>query len=80
MTSFTWQGALGTPPVLIAIAVVVAAQFAFTYLPIMQSLFQTKAVAFADGLLIVGIGVLAMVILEGEKHLMRRLGILKIYT
>jgi magnesium-transporting ATPase (P-type) len=80
MTSFTWQGALGTPPVLIAIAVVVAAQFAFTYLPIMQSLFQTKAVSLADGFLIVGIGVLAMVILEGEKHLMRRLGILKIYT
>jgi hypothetical protein len=77
MTSFTWQGALGTPPVLIAIAVVVVAQFAFTYLAAMQGLFATKPVRFADGLLIVGVGILAMAILEAEKHLMRRLGILK---
>ena len=74
MTSFTWRGALGTPPVLIAIVVVVAAQFAFTYWPVMQQLFATRPVSLSDGLLIVGIGVLAMAILEGEKHLMRALG------
>jgi magnesium-transporting ATPase (P-type) len=77
MTSFTWRGALGTPAVLIAIAVVVLAQFAFTYAPVMQRLFATKPVSLADGILIVGVGVLAMTILEGEKHLMRRLGWLK---
>jgi magnesium-transporting ATPase (P-type) len=80
MTSFTWQGVLGTPPVLIAVSAVVAAQFAFTYLPAMQALFDTRAVDFRDGVLIVAVGVVAMAILEAEKHLMRRLGILKVYT
>lgn len=79
MTSFTWQGALGTPPVLLAIATVVVAQFAFTYMPVMQELFATEPVAFADGLLIVAIGIVVMIILEAEKHLMRRLDILKVY-
>ncbi|WP_334129886.1 cation-transporting P-type ATPase [Sneathiella sp.] len=74
MTSFTWRGALGTPAVLIAIAVVVAAQLAFTYLPLMQQLFATRPVSLLDGMLIVAIGVLAMAILEGEKYLMRALG------
>ncbi len=74
MTSFTWRGALGTPAVLIAIAAVVLAQIAFTYWPPMQRLFATKPVALADGLLIVAVGVFAMAVLEGEKHLMRRLG------
>jgi magnesium-transporting ATPase (P-type) len=78
MTSFTWRGALGTPPVLIAVAVVVIAQFAFTYLPMMQRLFATEPIGFLDGLLIVGIGIIAMAILEAEKHLMRRIGLLRI--
>ncbi|WP_333794988.1 HAD-IC family P-type ATPase [Hyphomicrobium sp.] len=79
MTSFTWRGALGTPPVLLAVAAVTAAQFAFTYWAPMQELFATEAVSFTDGLLIVSVGVLAMIILEAEKHLMRRLDILKVY-
>jgi magnesium-transporting ATPase (P-type) len=79
-TSFTWRGALGTPPVLIAVAVVVIAQLAFTYLPAMNQLFSTKPVSLIDGLLIIGVGIIAMSILEAEKHLMRRLGILKIYA
>uniref|UniRef100_UPI001E3DD4A3 HAD-IC family P-type ATPase n=1 Tax=Microvirga roseola TaxID=2883126 RepID=UPI001E3DD4A3 len=74
MTSFTWRGALGTKPVLIAITVVVAAQIAFTYLPPMQQLFATRPVSLANGILIVVLGVVAMGIFEGEKHLMRRLG------
>jgi magnesium-transporting ATPase (P-type) len=76
MTSFTWRGALGTRPVLIAIAVVVTAQLAFTYLPVMHALFATRPVSLADGLLIIGVGVLAMVILETEKRLIRHLGLL----
>jgi magnesium-transporting ATPase (P-type) len=80
MTSFTWQGALGTPPVLVAVGVVVVAQFAFTYLPVMQALFATRPISFTDGLLIVAVGGVAMAILEIEKHLMRRMGVLKIYT
>jgi magnesium-transporting ATPase (P-type) len=78
MTSFTWCGALGTPPVLIAIAVVVLAQFAFTYWPVMQRLFVTRPVAVVDGILIVIVGIVAMAILEGEKQLMRRSGVLDV--
>jgi magnesium-transporting ATPase (P-type) len=37
MTSFTWQGALGTPAVLIAVGATVVAQLAFTYLPVMHT-------------------------------------------
>jgi magnesium-transporting ATPase (P-type) len=75
-TSFTLRGALGTPAVLIAIAVVVAAQLVFTYVPLMQNLFATRPIAFLDGLLIVATGIIAMAILEAEKHVMRRMGVL----
>jgi magnesium-transporting ATPase (P-type) len=74
MTSLTWRGAMGTPPVLIALSVIIVAQLAFTYLPVMQQLFATKAISLTDGMLIIGVGILAMAIFEGEKHLMRKLG------
>ncbi len=77
MTALTWQGALGTRPVLYAIAAVVVAQLAFTYLPVMQNLFETQPVAVLDGVLIIGVGVAAMMIFELEKYLMTRFGILK---
>lgn len=68
-TSLTFQGALGTPAVLIAVALVVAAQLAFTYLPVMQALFETEAVSLPDGILIVGIGVTLLIVVELEKRL-----------
>jgi magnesium-transporting ATPase (P-type) len=74
MTSFSWRGVLGTPAVLLAIATVALAQFAFTYLPVMQRLFDTRPVSLGDGLLIVAVGVAAMVLLEIEKNIMRRSG------
>jgi magnesium-transporting ATPase (P-type) len=77
MTSFTWRGALGTPPVLAAVGAVVIAQLAFTYHPLMHQLFATRPVDLVDGLLIIVVGVLAMTILEAEKHLMRRVTMLK---
>jgi magnesium-transporting ATPase (P-type) len=75
MTSFTLRGALGTPPVLIAITVVVSAQFAFIYAPVMHALFQTRPVHVVDGLVTVAAGVLLMLILEAEKNLLRRFGV-----
>lgn len=75
MTSITLRGVLGTPAVLIALVVVVAAQFAFTYAPFMQHWFATRPLAFADGVLIVLLGAAVMLVLEGEKWLLRRLGI-----
>jgi magnesium-transporting ATPase (P-type) len=75
MRSFTWRGARGTPAVLWAILVVVVAQLAFTYLPWMQALFDTRAVALIDGVAILGIGLAFMVVLEFEKLLLRRWGV-----
>jgi magnesium-transporting ATPase (P-type) len=75
MGSITLRGALGTPAVLIALGAVVLAQLAFTYAPFMQQWFATRPVAFADGVLIVAIGAAVMLLLEGEKRLLRRLGV-----
>ncbi|WP_425106949.1 HAD-IC family P-type ATPase [Ancylobacter sp.] len=75
MRSLSWRGVLGTPAVLLALAAVVAGQFAFTYLPVMQAIFDTRPVALLDGVMIIAIGVALMVVLEGEKLLLRRLGL-----
>ena len=72
MTSFTFRGALGTPAVLIALAVVVAAQLAFTYAPFMHRLFDARPVTIVDGIVIIVAGVLLMAILEVEKMVLRR--------
>lgn len=78
MTSFNWRGVLGTPSVRWALVVVVAAQFAFTYLPFMHELFDSRPVAFLDGVLIVAVGVAVMIVLEIEKQVARRMGWLKL--
>ena len=67
-TSLTWRGLLGTPAVLIGIGGVTLLQFAFTYAPVMQRLFETRAVALADGLAIVGVGLAVLVVVEVEKR------------
>jgi magnesium-transporting ATPase (P-type) len=72
--SISWRGILGTPIVLAAIAAVTAAQFAFTYAPFMNTLFSSRPVPPADGLLIVAIGIALMLILEAEKTWMRKTG------
>jgi magnesium-transporting ATPase (P-type) len=74
MRSLTWRGALGTPAVLGAIATVVCAQLVYTYAPFMQAIFESRPLRLADGLIIVGLGVLLFIMLEAEKLLMRRLG------
>jgi magnesium-transporting ATPase (P-type) len=68
-TSLTWQGVLGTRAVLIGVAAVVLAQFAFTYLPPMQAVFGTRPVSLADGAAIVAVGVALLVIVEIEKRM-----------
>ncbi|MGK2921849.1 MAG: cation-transporting P-type ATPase [Methyloceanibacter sp.] len=65
--SITWRGLIGTPAVLIGVAVVVAAQAAFTYVPVFQAVFATEPVAPADGLLVLLIGVALLLIVEAEK-------------
>ncbi|MCX5493850.1 cation-transporting P-type ATPase [Kaistia dalseonensis] len=76
MTSITWRGVLGTPAVLLAVSIVVLAQLAFTYLPIMNQIFDTRPIALLDGVVIIAVGVVLMVILETEKALLRRFDLL----
>lgn len=72
MTSFTLTGARGTSPVLGAIAIVVLGQLAFTYLPIMHRIFDSRPLTLFDGMVIIAIGALSLVVLESEKHLLRK--------
>lgn len=67
------KGIQGTPAVLIGVGTIVALQVAFTYLPIFQTLFDTRAVALADGLAIIGLGVLLLLILEVEKRFRQKI-------
>ena len=62
---------------MIGVGIVVLAQLAFTYLPPMQALFHTRALAPLDGAVIVATGVILLLILEGEKRLVARAGRLK---
>jgi magnesium-transporting ATPase (P-type) len=68
-TSLTWRGLLGTPAVLIGVTIVVAGQFALTYLPFMQTVFGTAALSFTDGLAIIGAGIALLLVLEVEKRI-----------
>ena len=70
-TSLTWRGVLGTRPVLIGVGVVALAQFAFTYAPVMQLVFDTQAVAFLDGIAVVSAGIALLLIVEIEKQVFR---------
>jgi magnesium-transporting ATPase (P-type) len=67
--SLTWQGALGTPAVLIGVSLVVVLQLGFTYLPTMQRVFGTAPIALRDGLVVLGVGVATLLVVEVEKRI-----------
>ena len=71
-TSLTWKAVRGTKVVWITVIVVTMAQFAFTYLPPLQTLFASESVPFLDGLLIIGIGIALFAIIETEKQIRLR--------
>jgi len=68
-TSLTWQGMLGTRAVLIGVAIVAAAQIAFTYLPPMQAVFGTRDISIGEGVAIIAVGFALLVCVEIEKRL-----------
>jgi len=68
-TSVTWRGLLGTPAILTGVAVIVVAQLAFTYTPILQEVFATEPIEPLDGLLIILIGVLLLLLVEIDKSI-----------
>jgi magnesium-transporting ATPase (P-type) len=72
-TSFSWKEVCGTKVVWIAVIAVSLGQFAITYLPWLQIVFETEEVALWDGFLIVGIGVMMFIIIEIEKQIRLRL-------
>lgn len=74
-TALTWRGILGTRAVLTGVTLVAAGQFAFTYLPVLQTIFDTRAVAFWDGVAVIGIGVVLLIIVEIEKRLRGQLSL-----
>ena len=73
-TSLTLRGALGTPAVLFGVGGVSALQLAFTYLPFMNELFDTRPVPLGPGLAILAVGVALVFILELETRVQRQYG------
>jgi len=70
--SITWNGVLGTPAVLVGVAVVVLAQIALTYAPWFNSAFGTEPLSFFDGAVVIGLGVATLLATELEKAVRRR--------
>ena len=66
-SSLSIKAALGTRPVLIAVAAVTVLQFLFTYAPFMEAFFDTRPLSLAQGLQVVAVGVALLLILELEK-------------
>ncbi|MDQ0313598.1 cation-transporting P-type ATPase [Amorphus orientalis] len=71
--SITLEGVLGTRAVLIGVAIVVVGQFAFTYLPPLQAVFDSRPIGLADGALIIAIGIALLAIVELEKRIAARI-------
>lgn len=72
--SLAWRHALGTRPVLIALALLAAAQVLFTYAPTMNALLESEPLGWELIPVPVCVGFMLMLIIEGEKLLFRRLG------
>jgi magnesium-transporting ATPase (P-type) len=71
-TSLTWKAVRGTRMVWTVVIVITAAQFAVTYLPLLQTVFATEPISFGDGVLIIGVGVALFAIIETEKQIRLR--------
>ena len=52
--SLTWRGALGTPIVWLGLAIIVAAQLAFAYAPLLQAVFGSAALGPAEAAVALG--------------------------
>lgn len=72
-TSLTWKAVRGTLVVWATVVAVTAAQFAITFIPVLQRVFATEAVPRIDKMLIFSVGVMLFALLEIEKRL--RLGL-----
>lgn len=67
-----WQLLKGTKVVWLTVILVMVAQLAITYIPLLQPVFGTEAISWQGCLIILGIGVLFYLLLEVEKQLRLR--------
>jgi magnesium-transporting ATPase (P-type) len=70
-SALTWEGAKGTPAVLIAVAVVVLLQAGFTWAPPMQALFDTRPLGVWELAQCIAAGLLVLLLLEADKMIER---------
>lgn len=68
-TSLTWKAVRGTKVVWAVVAVITVSQFAMTYVPVLQSVFETESVPLWDGLLVIAVGIALFAIVEAEKQI-----------
>lgn len=54
--SFNFRGVHGKRPVLIAVSTVFTLQLLFTYVPFMETFFDSRALSVATGLQIIAVG------------------------
>ena len=73
-SAWKWKTFFGSKPVLIAIAIVVIFQAAFTYIPAMEHFFGIHAISWLSWVRIFTLAVLLFVVVELEKWIMRRFG------
>lgn len=69
----SWKDIRGTLVIWISIVAVIIGQAAITYVPWLQSVFQTESINLTDVLLIICLGILMFVIIELEKQMRLRL-------
>ena len=69
-SAFSFEGIFGNRYALAAITLVLSFQLLFTYLPIMQHLFGTSAIAFSDWVRIIVIASSVFLLVEIEKRLL----------
>lgn len=68
-SSLGWQSIRATKVVWSVVGIVVSAQLAVTYWPVLQSIFSTEAMTLIDGMIILAIGALFFSVIEIEKRL-----------
>ncbi len=68
--SFSRDALRGIGPSLAAIVAVMAAQLAFSYLPLMQRIFASSAIDATSWLRILAVGALTLAVVEAEKRLL----------
>jgi len=72
--SLTYEGLFSNRYILYAITILLVIQLAFTYLPIMQTLFHTSAMSFTQWLIVITVASSVLFLVEIEKMCFRKFG------